>query len=181
MMNLELLQSPLEISEIDFRVGMVGSNANGAFCTLLAYKDARVDIRRLNKACGLLGWSKSYSRDNKNCTVSIYDTENKHWVSKEDTGTESNTEAEKGLASDSFKRACFNWSIGLELYDFPFLYCKLKEGEFYIDKQTNKAKASKKLRPSSWIWKKSENNGKTYLEAYDGEERRVFAEMKSLK
>ena len=178
MKDITELQLPLELSEIDFRVGMVGSNAKGAFCTLLAYKDARVDIRRLNKVCGLLGWSKSYSRDNKNCTVSIYDKENKQWVSKEDTGTESNTEAEKGLASDSFKRACFNWGIGLELYDFPFLFCKLNDDEFYMDKQTNKAKASKKLRPSSWTWKKTELNGKVHLQAFDGETRRINAEMK---
>ncbi|MGH1438239.1 MAG: Rad52/Rad22 family DNA repair protein [Lewinella sp.] len=176
MINLELLQSPLEISEIDFRVGMVGKNTKGAFCTILAYKDARVDIRRLNKACGLLGWQKSYSRDNKNCTVSIYDKDNKQWVSKEDTGTESNTEAEKGLASDSFKRACFNWGIGLELYDFPFLYCKLNEDEFYTD--GNKAKASKRLRPNNWKWSKEIKADKTCIVAHDGETRRVWAEFK---
>ena len=46
----------------------------------------------------------------------------KQWIAKEDTGTESNTEKEKGLASDSFKRACFNWGIGRELYTAPFIY-----------------------------------------------------------
>ena len=46
------------------------------------------------------------------------------WIDKEDTGTESNTEAEKGLASDSFKRACVNWGIGRELYSAPFIWVK---------------------------------------------------------
>ena len=46
------------------------------------------------------------------------------WISKEDTGTESNTEKEKGLASDSFKRACFNWGIGRELYTAPNIKIK---------------------------------------------------------
>jgi len=43
-------------------------------------------------------------------------------LTEEDTGTESNTEKEKGLASDSFKRACFNWGIGRELYTAPFIW-----------------------------------------------------------
>ena len=57
----------------------------------------------------------------------------KQWVSKEDTGTESFTEKEKGLASDSFKRACFNWGIGRELYTAPFIWVN------YIMKYQEKA------------------------------------------
>ena len=45
------------------------------------------------------------------CTVSIWDEKKGIWVSKQDVGTESNTEKEKGQASDSFKRACFNWGM----------------------------------------------------------------------
>jgi hypothetical protein len=65
--------------------------------------------------------------------VSIWDDAKKQWISKEDTGTESNTEKEKGLASDSFKRACFNWGIGRELYSAPFIWikaadCKIEQG-----------------------------------------------------
>jgi hypothetical protein len=71
-----------------------------------------------------MNWQRHHSRDNANCTVSIWDTEKQQWISKEDTGTESNTEAEKGLASDSFKRACFNWGIGRELYTAPFIWIK---------------------------------------------------------
>ena len=61
------------------------------------------------------------------------------WVCKEDTGTESNTEAEKGLASDSFKRAGFNWGIGRELYTAPLIYVKSedKTGENYAIKEFN--------------------------------------------
>jgi hypothetical protein len=55
------------------------------------------------------------------------------WVFKSDCGTESNTEAQKGEASDSFKRACFNWGIGRELYTAPFTWvssdkCNIKDG-----------------------------------------------------
>ena len=44
------------------------------------------------------------------------------WVWKQDVGVESFTEKEKGQASDSFKRACFNWGIGRELYSAPFIW-----------------------------------------------------------
>ena len=54
--------------------------------------------------------------------MSIWCDKKNAWVSKEDTGTESNTEKQKGLASDSFKRACFNWGIGRELYTSPFIF-----------------------------------------------------------
>ena len=86
---------------------------------MLLYKNSRVDMDMLDETVGAENWERLHSRDNANCTVSIYDTEKKMWVSKEDTGTESNTEKEKGLASDSFKRACVNWGIGRELYTAP--------------------------------------------------------------
>jgi hypothetical protein len=59
--------------------------------------------------------------------VSIWDDEKKQWIEKEDTGTESFTEKEKGLASDSFKRACFNWGIGRELYTAPNMFVFKKD------------------------------------------------------
>ena len=73
----------------------------------------------LDETVGAENWQRRHRRDNANCIVSIYDEEKAQWVSKEDTGTESNTEKEKGLASDSFKRACVNWGIGRELYTAP--------------------------------------------------------------
>ena len=108
----------LKANEIDCRVSQIASN----YCTLLLYKDARVDMNVLDETVGCMNWKKSYLRDNANCVVSIYDDEKKEWVSKEDTGTESFAEQEKGLASDSFKRACFNWGIGRELYTAPSIF-----------------------------------------------------------
>lgn len=110
----------LKADEIDVRVAQI--NANG--CSLLLYKNARVDMDLLDETVGQLNWKRQHSRDNANCTVSIYDPDKGEWISKEDTGTESNTEAEKGLASDSFKRACVNWGIGRELYSAPFIWVK---------------------------------------------------------
>ena len=42
---------------------------------------------------------------------------------------ESNTEAAKGQASDSFKRACTNVGIGRELYEAPEIRFKLNDTE----------------------------------------------------
>lgn len=108
----------LEASEIDCRIATVSEKG----VSLLLYKDARVDQNILDETVGQMNWQRSHSRDNANCTVSLWDEEKKQWVSKEDTGTESYTEKEKGLASDSFKRACFNWGIGRELYTAPFIW-----------------------------------------------------------
>lgn len=99
-----------------------------------------------------MNWKREHTRDNKNCIVSIWDETKNQWVSKEDTGTESATEAEKGLASDSFKRACFNWGIGRCLYSFPFICVKLKEGEEYEKGQNGKNRQTYGLKLKEWKW-----------------------------
>ncbi|MEE3417877.1 MAG: hypothetical protein VZQ62_00890 [Methanosphaera sp.] len=108
----------LRADEIDCRVAQIEKT----WCTLLLYKDARVDQNILDETVGCMNWQKRYVRDNANCIVGIWDEEKNQWVEKEDTGTESFSEAEKGLASDSFKRACFNWGIGRELYTAPSIF-----------------------------------------------------------
>lgn len=116
----------LRADEVEVRIGTVKRPEDGkqGGVSLLLYKDARCDMNVLDETVGAFGWQKAYSRDNRNCTVSIWDESKSQWISKEDTGTESNTEAEKGLASDSFKRACFNWGIGRELYTAPFIWIR---------------------------------------------------------
>ena len=108
----------LREDEIDVRVAQI--NQKGA--TLLLYKDARCDMNILDETVGAFNWKRSHTRENANCVVSLWDETKNEWVSKEDTGTESFTEKQKGLASDSFKRSCFNWGIGRELYTAPFIY-----------------------------------------------------------
>lgn len=114
----EKMFRPLRADEIECRIGQVKPNG----LSLLLYKDARADQNILDETVGAFNWQRSHSRDNANCTVSIWDNAKGQWISKEDTGTESNTEAEKGIASDSFKRACFNWGIGRELYTSPKIW-----------------------------------------------------------
>lgn len=112
----------LRADEVDARVGTC--NQNGF--SLLAYKDARCDQNILDEAIGTTNWQRRHYevKGNMFCSVGIYDKEKQEWIWKDDCGTESNTEKEKGEASDSFKRACFNWGIGRELYTVPFIYIK---------------------------------------------------------
>ena len=124
----------LNADEIECRVGIC--RADGV--SLLLYKDARCDMNILDETVGPMNWQRSHSRDNANCTVSIYNNELGVWVSKEDTGTESNTEASKGLASDSFKRACVNWGIGRELYTAPFIWVPAKKCNIVKNQRTQK-------------------------------------------
>lgn len=110
----------LKPEEIDVRVAQVKQNG----VVVLLYKDARVDQTILDATVGAMNWKKSYDVIDGQlfCTISIWDDEKKQWISKQDVGVESNTEAEKGRASDAQKRAAFAWGIGRELYSAPFIW-----------------------------------------------------------
>lgn len=144
------IDTPLSVDQIDFRVQSINK---GGYATILAYKDARVDMNRLDEVYGVDGWQKEY-RELKGrlyCRVGIYSDKVGAWVWKEDVGTESNTEAVKGEASDAFKRACFNFGVGRELYAYPRINVKLKPEEFTVD--GNRAKQTFKLMLKDWNWK----------------------------
>ena len=116
----------LRADEIECRVQSVKDNG----LILLLYKDARVDMNILDETVGASNWQREHyeCKGNLFCRVGICVETKKgeaifpEWVWKSDCGTESNTEAQKGEASDSFKRACFNWGIGRELYTAPFTW-----------------------------------------------------------
>lgn len=123
----------LKAGEIDCRIQSIGQNKTGAVgTTILLYKDARVDMNILDETVGAMNWQRGHSVIDGNlyCTISIWDEEKEQWIAKSDVGTESNTEKEKGQASDSFKRAGFNWGIGRELYSAPFVYIQLDKSEY---------------------------------------------------
>ena len=160
-MNLKDLKKPLQIKDIDFRVQSVNK---GGYATILAYKDARVDMNRLDEVVGAEYWKREHFDNNTRCKVSVWNEKIQQWINKEDVGTPSNTEAQKGLASDSFKRACFNWGIGRELYDYPIIQIKLTDNEF--DKATKKVTWNFKLK--EWVWFSQFNDGKLlYLACKD--------------
>lgn len=113
----------LRADEIEVRVQSVKDKG----VVLLLYKNARCDMNILDEVVGAENWQREHyeCKGNLFCRVGIrveHEGEPAEWVWKSDCGTESNTDAEKGEASDSFKRACFNWGIGRELYTSPFIF-----------------------------------------------------------
>ncbi len=114
----------LKAEEIECRVGTI----QGRGCSLLLYKDARVDMKILDETYGVGNWQRTHEVINGNlfCTIEIWNDRINQWVKKQDVGTESYTEKEKGEASDSFKRAGFNVGIGRELYTSPFIWIQPK-------------------------------------------------------
>lgn len=122
---------PLFADEIDVRVHQVVEGGGKIKAALLLYKNARVDMDMLDEHFGCLGWQREHTfKEGKNyCKVSVFDTKTSRWVSKEDVGTESNTEETKGEASDAFKRACVNFGIGRELYTAPSISIELEQNE----------------------------------------------------
>ena len=131
----------LSKEDIDVRVAQTSIyNNNGQSVVkvnLLLYKDARVDMKVLDELFTPMGWKRTHRLigDRLYCQVEVWDSEKKEWICKEDVGVESNTEAEKGQASDSFKRACVNWGIGRELYTAPKICIELTEKEYTRDQQ----------------------------------------------
>jgi hypothetical protein len=124
----------LHADEIDVRVAQIGEGKRGKWLSLLLYKDARVDMRILDETVGQMNWQRDHKevKGNMYSGIGIWDGEKSQWVWKWDCGTESFTEAEKGEASDSFKRAGFNWGIGRELYTAPSIF--LNDDVCKIDK-----------------------------------------------
>lgn len=116
----------LQASDIEVRVGTVGYNKERqeGYVSMLLYKNARVDMAILDEVYGAENWQRDHKeiKGTVYCGIGIYNEASGHWVWKWDAGTESNTEKEKGEASDSFKRAGFNWGIGRELYTSPTMF-----------------------------------------------------------
>lgn len=140
---MEPLFRNLRADEIECRVAQV-SEKNGECkgVSLLLYKDARCDMAILDETVSASRWQRKHyeCKGNLFCSVGIFfedDTFN-GWVWKDDCGSESNTEKEKGEASDSFKRACFNWGIGRELYTAPFIW--IPAGCFSVSSSNGKIK-----------------------------------------
>lgn len=165
----------LKANEVDVRVQSV--KEKGAI--LLLFKDARVDQRILDESTevGPMNWT----RDHKElkgviyCGVSIWDKDKNIWVTKWDAGAESNTEKQKGEASDSFKRACFNWGIGRELYTSPFIWVKAENID--IKKNGNIFKTFDKFEVEKITYKDGSIDGLAIRNSKTG--KRVFVQNPS--
>ena len=118
--------------DVEVRVQQIKRWAQGCAADLLIYKNVRVDRAILNETFGMFGWQSKFEvvNDSLFCTISIKDTETGEWIAKQDVGTESNVEMEKGQASDAFKRAAFAWGIGEELYTSPKIKIFPQPGDY---------------------------------------------------
>lgn len=117
----------LKAEEIECRVAQVSAKG----CSLLLYKTARVDRAILTETYGELWQNDFKTIDGKMYGgIGIYNSDLKEWLWRWDCGTESNTEAEKGQASDCFKRAGFKWGIGIELYSTPFIWVNCETEQY---------------------------------------------------
>lgn len=173
---IEKLIEPLKEEDIELRVGSCFEKG----FTLLLYKTARADVKRLNDVCGL-GWKNRHFYDNEKllcCEISIYDSITKEWIGRSDVGTESNTEKEKGHYSDSFKRAGFRWGIGIELYNSPFVYLSW-------DMKLKESNGKKRYEPSNFYTSnlslkdyQVKNNAPYFTLLYSGKE--VWSNLKEL-
>ena len=145
--DLKKLSEPLDIESVDFRIQSINK---GGYATILAYKNARVDMERLDSVCGPMGWQREHREIKGNIYCGIGIKCDSEWVWKWDAGAESYSDKEKGEASDSFKRAGFNWGIGRELYEYPVIQIKLNNDEFKVDGA--KAKQTWNLKLKEWSW-----------------------------
>lgn len=89
--------------------------------TLLLYQDSRCAMRALDEQFGTMGWQMEYEAvgDQIYGKLSIYDDERGIWISKMDTGDESNISEKKGQSSDILKRCAVRWGFARELYTTP--------------------------------------------------------------
>lgn len=172
-MNIRTLRA----DEIECRVQQVKEKG----CILLLYKDARCDMRILDETFGITGWQRTHEVINGNlfCNVDIWDSEKKVWIRKQDVGTESNTEKQKGEASDSFKRACFNIGIGRELYTSPFIWINLQAGETYSKNGKVALDSKVKFEVSEISYNENREINKLIIVDSNGKERFKYFEKKN--
>ena len=112
----------LKADEIECRIGSVSQRG----FTMLLYKDARCDMNILDETVGEFNWQRDHKEIKGTVYCGVGIKKEGEWAWKWDAGSESYTEKEKGEASDSFKRACFNWGIGRELYTAPLIFIRAK-------------------------------------------------------
>ena len=120
----------LRADEIECRISQISEKG----LSLLLYKTARTDANLLDETVGPESWENDFKVVDGVLYGGIGIVLDGRKIWKWDAGTESNTEAEKGRASDAFKRAGFKWGIGRELYSAPFIWipsesCNIQKNE----------------------------------------------------
>ena len=134
---------PLQADEVEVKPIEVKTEYKRV--TLLLYQNARCTMNILDLTVGPNGWQKEYYEAGGLlfCKIGIFDQESQQWLWKADTGSKSNIEEDKGLASDAFKRAAVAWGIGRELYTAPRITIDLTDKDIFNNKLSQTFKVAK--------------------------------------
>ena len=165
---------PLRADEVNCRIDQCCDGK----ARFLLYVDSRACRKGLDETFGIFGWQDTYTeiKDALYCTIQIWDSEKRQWISKQDCGTPSSAQKVKGEASDAFKRACFNLGIGRELYTKIPIYIPIDTIEKAGD--NGRMKYEPKNKYLSFAVARIETNSRTqkikYLCIVNAKRERVF-------
>ena len=122
---IEQFTLPLNRFEIDWKIQSKKNNT-----IVVPYIDNRAAQMRLDECFGPQNWTNSFERwgnaKGVKCGISL--RIEGVWVTKYDGADESDIEPTKGGFSDSMKRACTQWGLGRDLYDYPRVMFKGEVG-----------------------------------------------------
>jgi hypothetical protein len=123
-----------------WRVQSTFPKNNPTHAQMIAYVDARDVQEQLDNVVGAAGWQNDFKDLNGRLFGGIGILVNNDWVWKWDRGTQTKTEAEKGEASDAFKRAAVEWGINRDAYKVGVVKVPVKEyaGKYYPCDETGK-------------------------------------------
>lgn len=110
---IDQLRQPFTPESVRFKV----QSRFGDAALIVAYIDARLVSERLNAICPADWWDE-YENDGAICHLTVFG------VTRTDRGVKSQTEGEKGIYSDSFKRAAVKFGVGVSLYSIPKIILK---------------------------------------------------------
>lgn len=120
--TFEKLSQPFD----DVKWRLQSGNVNSRWGRCVAYIDSRQVMDRLDEVVGPENWCDQYHKEGDKWLCGISLRINDEWITKWDTGDESNTEGNKGQVSDSFKRAAVKWGIGRDLYAKDLVFVKVR-------------------------------------------------------
>ena len=141
MNNYNRLKEPFNDSELEWKPQSVGIKNGKPWAMILCYVQARAIQNRLDEVFGPMNWKDEY-RFEKNgviCRLSVYCTEKKEWITKENGSPETDIESFKGGISGAFKRvASSGYGIGRYLYelDTTFAECSMTKQNGYKQAKT---------------------------------------------
>lgn len=156
----------LRANEIEVRTQQIKENG----VSVLLYKTARTDANLLDETVGADNWQNDFKSIDGKMFGYISIKCGNEWVTKSDSGTEGNIEAEKSLASDAFKRAGFKWGIGRELYTAPFIW--ISADVIKIENRGGKFYTNEKFEVSKIGY--NENNEINMLEIINSKKQTVY-------